>query len=127
MLLARQSPNCRSRILLLRYKFKNLFLILLVSGIAVVAMVGCGGNSSSSPVSPSPTVPAAAKVALTPANLDFGSVPVGAQKTTNVTLTNSGATATISQIAAAGPGFSVTGMPPLPLVLSSGQSATVTV
>lgn len=126
MLLTRQSPNCRSCILLLRYKFKNLFLILLVSGVAVPAMVGCGGNSSSSPASPTPTVPAA-HVALTPASLDFGSVPVGAQKTSNVTLTNTGSTATVSQITAAGPGFSVTGAPPLPLVLSSGQSATVTV
>lgn len=113
--------------MLLRYKFKNLFLILLVSGIAVVAMVGCGGNSSSSPASPTPTAPASAHVALTPASLDFGSVPVGVQKTSNVTLTNTGSTATVSQITAAGSGFSVTGAPPLPLVLSSGQSATVTV
>ena len=114
--------------MLLRYKFKNLFPTLLVSGIVVVVMVGCGGNSSSSPVSPTPTVPDSAHVALSPATVDFGSVPVGVQKTSTVTVTNSrGSNATISQIAASGSGFSVVSMPSLPLVLSAGQSSTVTV
>lgn len=115
--------------MLLQYKCKNLSPILFVSLIAVLAMIGCGGgNSSSAPSSPVTSAPDAAHIAFNPAPLDFGSVPVGVQKTSNVTLTNShGSAATISQITATGPGFSIVSAPPLPLVLSTGQSSVVTI
>jgi hypothetical protein len=91
-----------------------------------VAITGCGltGKSSSSPSSPS--VPA--NIVVSPPTLDFGSVPVGVQKTGTVTVSNSqGSSATISQISATGGGFSLISTPTLPLVLSAGQSSTVTV
>lgn len=109
-------------------KCKNLSSILFASLITVVAMVGCGGNSSPAPVAPTPIPPDAAHIAFSPATLDFGTVPVGVQKTSSVTVTNkNGSTATISQISAQGAGFSLASAPPMPLVLPAGQSSTVTV
>lgn len=114
--------------MLSQYKCKNLCSILFASLITVVAMVGCGGNSSSTPVSPTPVPPDAAHLAFSPALLDFGTVPVGVQKTGSVTVSNkNGSTATISQISVQGAGFSVVSAPPMPLVLPAGQSSTVTV
>lgn len=114
--------------MLSQYKCKNLCSILFVSLITVMAMVGCGGNSSATPVAPTPTAPDAAHIAFSPAPLDFGTVPVGVQKTGSVTVSNkNGSTATISQISVQGAGFSVVSAPPMPLVLSAGQSSTVTV
>jgi HYDIN/CFA65/VesB-like, Ig-like domain len=114
--------------LLSQYKGKNLCPILFVSLITVVVMVGCGGNSSSTPVSPTPATPDAAHIAFSPAPLDFGTVPVGVQKTGSVTVSNkNGSTATISQILVQGAGFSIVSAPPMPLVLPAGQSSTVTV
>lgn len=112
-----------------QYKHRNLSSSLFISLIMAVAMVGCGGgNSSSAPPSPTPSVPDSAHIAFSPAPLDFGSVPVGVQKTSNVTVSNSrGSTATISQITATGAGFSIVSAPQLPLVLSAGQSSTVTI
>lgn len=114
--------------MLVLYKCKNSRLILFVSLITVVAMVGCGGNSSSTPVPPTPVTPDAAHIAFNPAPLDFGTVPLGVLKTSTVTVSNkNGSTATISQISAQGAGFSVVSAPPMPLVLAAGQSSTVTV
>jgi hypothetical protein len=114
--------------LLAQYKCKNPRLILFVSLITAVAMVGCGGKSSSTPVSPTPVAPDAAHIAFNPAPLDFGTVPVGVLKTSTVTVSNkNGSTATISQISAQGAGFSVVSAPAIPLVLAAGQSSTVTV
>ena len=114
--------------MLAQYKCKNLCPILFVSLITVMALVGCGGNSPSSPASPVTSVPDAAHIAFSPAPLDFGTVPVGVQKTSSVTVSNkNGSTATISQITATGSGFSVVSAPPMPLVLAAGQSSTVTV
>ena len=114
--------------MLSQYKRKNLCPILVASLITVVAMAGCGGNSSSTPVAPTPVAPDAAHIAFSPAPLDFGTVPVGVQKTGSVTVSNkNGSTATISQISVQGAGFSVVSAPPMPLVLSAGQSSTVTV
>ena len=121
-------PACRSCILLSQYRCKNLCSILVASLITVIAMAGCGGNSSSTPVAPTPVAPDAAHIAFSPASLDFGTVAVGVQKTGSVTVTNkNGSTATISQISVQGPGFSVVSAPPMPLALPAGQSSTVTI
>jgi hypothetical protein len=58
--------------------------------------------------------------------LDFGSTTVGVTSTLTCTLTASGNAVSISQVSVAGSGFSVSGIN-LPTVLSTGQSATVTV
>ena len=114
--------------MLSQYTSKSLCFILVASLITVMAIVGCGGNSSSAPVSPTPIAPDAAHIAFSPASLDFGTVPVGVQKTGSVTVTNkNGSTATISQISAQGAGFSIVSTPSMPLTLPAGQSATVTV
>ncbi|MHB8754318.1 MAG: beta strand repeat-containing protein [Candidatus Acidiferrales bacterium] len=62
----------------------------------------------------------------TPSNLGFGNVTVGASSSQTVTLKDTGSsTITISQVAASGPGFAVSGIS-LPLTLSGGQSTTFT-
>jgi hypothetical protein len=110
-----------------QYKFRNLSLILSFLALTLVATVGCGGAASASS-SPAAAVPESAHIVFSPTALDFGSVLVGVQKTSSVTVTNSrGSAATISQITATGAGFSVISVPKLPLVISAGQSATVTV
>jgi hypothetical protein len=66
-------------------------------------------------------------LAATPASLDFGSVQVGSKQTLPETLTNSGgSTLTVTQINAAGTGFSVSGFS-LPLILQAGQSQPINV
>ena len=58
-----------------------------------------------------------------PDELEFGNVPVGTSQSQTATLTNSGGnSATISQAAASGSGFSLTGLS-VPLTLAPGQSA----
>jgi hypothetical protein len=62
-----------------------------------------------------------------PASLNFGSVQVGNKQTLSETVTNTGGSSvTISQIAASGSGFSVSGIT-APVTLTSGQSASFSV
>ena len=66
-------------------------------------------------------------LAVTPPNIGFGNVQVGSNQSQPASVTNSGGTAvTITQAAAAGAGFSVSGLT-LPLVLAAGQSAAFSV
>jgi len=66
-------------------------------------------------------------LAASPASLDFGSVQVGSKQTLPETLTNSGgSTVTVTQVNAAGTGFSVSGFS-LPLILQAGQSQPINV
>ncbi len=66
-------------------------------------------------------------LAVTPANIGFGNVQVGSNQSQPASVTNSGGTAvTITQAAATGAGFSVSGLA-LPLVLQAGQSAAFSV
>ena len=63
-------------------------------------------------------------LAANPLSLTFGSVQLGSNQTQSETLTNSGGSSlTITQAAATGSGFSVSGLS-LPLTLAAGQSAT---
>ena len=67
------------------------------------------------------------QISATPSALSFGNVPVGTTQSQTATLTNSGgSSAIISQAVASGTGFSVSALT-LPLTLSAGQSATLTV
>jgi len=62
-----------------------------------------------------------------PTSLSFGSVLVGSNKTLSETVTNTGGTSvTISQVAASGTGFSLSGIT-APVTLTAGQSATFSV
>ncbi len=62
-----------------------------------------------------------------PSNLSFGSVQVGNNQSLSETVTNTGGSSvTISQVAASGTGFSVSGISS-PVTLTSGQSATFSV
>ncbi len=63
----------------------------------------------------------------TPTQLDFGSVPVGVKQNLSETVTNTGSSSiTISQVAASGGGFSVSGIT-TPATLTAGQTATFSV
>jgi hypothetical protein len=114
-----QTPPLQELHLPALYKYKD--LSLPIAFIMVAATIGCSGRGT---VSSSPPAP----IVVNPANLDFGPVAVGVQKTNTVTVINSGGSAsTISQISATGSGFSVVSAPQLPLMLSAGQSSTVTI
>jgi hypothetical protein len=61
-----------------------------------------------------------------PASVNFGNVQIGSSQPLTITLTNGGSSSvTISQAAASGPGFSVSGLA-LPLTLQAGQSTSFT-
>jgi len=63
-------------------------------------------------------------LSVSPASLNFGSVPPGKKVTLNESLTNTGsAKLTVSHATVTGSGFSITGLT-LPLVLKPGQSFT---
>ncbi len=62
-----------------------------------------------------------------PTSLNFGSVTVGSNQSLSETVTNTGgASVTISQVAATGTGFSLSGIT-TPVTLTSGQGVTFTV
>jgi Abnormal spindle-like microcephaly-assoc'd, ASPM-SPD-2-Hydin len=62
-----------------------------------------------------------------PSTVNFGSIQTGKSQTTSETLTNSGGSSVvISQAAATGPGFSMSGIT-LPLTLAAGQSSSFSV
>lgn len=70
----------------------------------------------------------AAHVTISPTTLNFGSVAVGAEQTLNVSVSNSRSSkVTIPGITTTGTGFRVVSAPTFPLVLSAGQSVTVTI
>jgi hypothetical protein len=87
-------------------------------------------NSGSTPavnVALSGGLQTAGTVTASPLSLSFGSVQVGNQQTLSETLTNSGGTSlNVTQVTAAGTGFTVSG-PSLPLMLASGQSQAFSV
>jgi Abnormal spindle-like microcephaly-assoc'd, ASPM-SPD-2-Hydin len=69
----------------------------------------------------------AGQLGIAPTSLGFGNVTVGSSQSLTATLTNSGGSGTtISQAAASGTGFNLSGLS-LPLTLSPGQSASFTV
>src|SRR5689334_5673476 len=67
------------------------------------------------------------QLTATSTNISFGSVQIGSSRTLSEMLTNTGGSnVTISQAAAIGAGFSISGMN-LPVTLTTGQSATFNV
>jgi hypothetical protein len=62
-----------------------------------------------------------------PASVSFGNVLVGANSSQTVSLTNNGSgSVTISNVAASGTGYSISGVATLPLTLTTGQSTSFT-
>ena len=83
-----------------------------------VAQSGCIGLTSAD---------SASGLSISPANLDFGGVPVGSTKTDTVTLTNSGsAPVTLSQTSISNEEYSLSGLS-LPATLEAGQQLAFTI
>ncbi len=96
---------------------------------AVSGSLSVTSNASNSTLSValSGTGVTAGSLTASPSSVSFGSVQTGTSQTASETLTNSGGSSvTISQAAATGSGFSVSGIS-LPLTLASGQSTSFTV
>ena len=103
---------------------------MVVACLAALLSVSCGGamqQLSQSTVSTGTNK--AASLSLNKSSLDFGNVLVGSSKSSALTLTNAsasdGPSVTFSQVGTTGVGFSVT-TASLPIVLTPGQSATIT-
>lgn len=103
--------------ILIRYHFKELlahrsgFPILAAVLFVMVIQSGC--------VAPG-------NLAVSPANLNFGKVPIGSSSSQSVTITNSSdAIFTITRASITGRGFGLKA-PSLPMTLAAGQSATFT-
>ena len=73
------------------------------------------------------TAVAPGALSVAPANIGFGNVQVGSTQSQPATITNSGGTTvTVTQAAATGAGFSISGLS-LPLVLAPGQNSPFSV
>ncbi|HTF44910.1 MAG TPA: choice-of-anchor D domain-containing protein, partial [Terriglobales bacterium] len=91
-----------------------------------LAMVSNASNSSLA-VGLSGTGVTAGSLTASPSTVNFGSVQTGKTQSASETLTNSGGSSvTITQAAATGSGFSVSGIT-LPLTLAAGQSTSLNV
>src|SRR5262249_242614 len=84
-------------------------------------------NASNTP--PSITLSGSgAGLSVSPATLNFGSVPDGTTSPSQTgTLSASGAAVTISAANLSGAAFSISGLPPMPFTILSGQSQTFSV
>lgn len=95
---------------------------------AALVSISCGGAMVQT--NHATTGNTAASLSLNTSTVDFGSVSVGGSKTSSITLTNSsasgGADVTFSQVTASGSGFSAT-TATLPIVLSPGESSSITI
>ena len=99
------------------------------SGNTITGSIAILSNSSAPsllvPFSATAILPQA-QISVTPSSVSFGSVNVGASTPQALTVTNVGnATMNISNVTAAGAGYSVTGLS-LPISVAAGQSASFT-
>jgi len=119
---------------------QQLFLFLYTLIFGMLMLIGCGGKGtlvssnggSPTPTSPSPTptpvpqTPGSATLTATPSSLAFGTSALHTTVTQTVKIANTGSSsATITQDAVTGTGFS-TGLT-TPLTLGAGQSVNATV
>jgi hypothetical protein len=99
----------------------------LVVVLALAAMVGCQGVSTSKPTSQGTQNPPPGTLGAAPATIGFGNVQVGTSQSQSDTLSNTGGTSlTITQATATGANFSISGLS-TPLTLASGQTASFNV
>ncbi len=106
---------------------RRVSMILAILSPVVLLLAGCGGQtsmlSSKRPASP----PSSAQLALSPATVSFGNVPVGTSAQQTVTLTNSGqASAQITSVSPSGSNFGVTAAS-LPWTIAPNQAKTFSV
>ncbi len=98
--------------------------ILWLLATSVTVWTGCSLSSKSTNSDPPP---AAGQLAASPSSLGFGTIPHASSKVLAERISNTGqAAVTVSQISAAGTGFSFSGINP-PVTLSPGQAATFNV
>src|ERR1700735_2752017 len=106
-------------------KRHNPFIFIILAAVLLVslAQVGCTGLTSANASAPSdPTPPTT--IAVAGATGKFGTVTTGISATETFTVANTGsATLTITQLAASGSGFSVSGST-LPIMVNPGQSTS---
>ena len=95
---------------------------------AITGSVTIASNAPNSPATISVTgTGVQPQLAIAPLTLDFGSVNVGSSSAQTVSMTNSGsASVTISQAAASGAGYSITGLA-VPFTLGAGSAASFSV
>ena len=100
----------------------------LVVLLAITMLVGCQGLSAAGKSStPPPQNDSSSNLGLSSLSLDFGSVPVGSNKTLTVTATNNGTTdITVSSVTLSPVQFTLS-QPPIPVTITAGQSATLSV
>jgi hypothetical protein len=116
------STHVKAKIGCVRWETVVVFLALAV-------LVGCQGLSAGSKSSTPPPQPndTAGSLGLSTLSLDFGSVPVGSNKTLTVTATNNGTTdITVSSVSFSVPQFALT-KPTIPVTIAAGQSSTLSV
>lgn len=104
----------------LRSRFLGTFVALS----CLLVLEGCAGVSAGSNTQPPP--PPTGSLAVSPATLNFGSVPVGNSSSLTGTLSASTADVTVSSAAWIGSGYSVSGVT-FPVSVAAGQSAQYTV
>src|SRR5258707_182985 len=106
--------------------FSLVFTPNAAGAFTATATISSDASNASSVLSLSGTGVASGLLGVNPASESFGSVVSGTQNSQTVTLTNnSPATVNISQVAATGTGFSVSGIT-TPLALNVSQSTTFT-
>jgi hypothetical protein len=100
-----------------------IFIALAVALLVSLTQVGCTGLTSANGTAPAdPT--SATTVAVAGATGTFGSVGTGTSLTQTFTVTNTGSTTlNITQLAASGSGFSVSGFT-LPITVNPGQGTS---
>ncbi len=106
-------------------KRRNPFIFALLAPILAICLVqtGCTGLTSANATDPTN----ATTIAVAGASGSFGSVATGSSGTQTFMVSNTGtATLTITQLAASGTGFSLSGLT-LPTSVNPGQSASFTV
>jgi len=100
------------------------FIMLAAALTVSIAQTGCTGLTSANGTPPPSTT--STTIAVAGATGSFGSVATGTSVTQTFQVTNTGAVAlTISQLAASGTGFSVTGVT-LPIAVAAGNSTSFT-
>jgi hypothetical protein len=104
------------------------FITMLATAVAMAAMSGCQGISSTpAKISTGTTDQTAIGLSVQPGSVSFANVATGTTQTQTETLTNTSASSvTVTQAPVTGPGFSATGLS-LPLTLAAGQSTTFSV
>jgi hypothetical protein len=109
-----------NHLLSIRLHFGFLALAVLASSLV---LSGCGGLTSGSGGSSTPTANTTDPLAASPSSIDFGAITVGNSGNTKLTVTNQGTTAIqVTQLTFSSSSFSADGEGNLPLTLAAGDT-----